>query len=47
MSKRKVCVVLTTRGNYAKMRSVIEMIEADEGVGQIVEHGVEMLVEQR
>lgn len=30
MSKRKVCVVLTTRGNYAKMKSVIEKIEADE-----------------
>jgi UDP-hydrolysing UDP-N-acetyl-D-glucosamine 2-epimerase len=28
--KRKVCVVLTTRGNYAKMKSVIEAIEADE-----------------
>lgn len=30
MSKRKVCVVLTTRGNYAKMKSVIEKIEADD-----------------
>lgn len=30
MSKRKVCVVLTTRGNYAKMKSVIERIEADD-----------------
>jgi UDP-hydrolysing UDP-N-acetyl-D-glucosamine 2-epimerase len=30
VSKRKVCVVLTTRGNYAKMKSVIEKIEADE-----------------
>lgn len=29
MTKRKVCVVLTTRGNYAKMKSVIEGIEAD------------------
>lgn len=27
--KRKVCVVLTTRGNYAKMKSVIEAIEND------------------
>ena len=32
MSKRKVCVVLTTRGNYAKMKSVIEGIEADDGL---------------
>ncbi len=30
MSKRRVCVVLTTRGNYAKMKSVIEAIEADD-----------------
>lgn len=29
MTKRRVCVVLTTRGNYAKMKSVIESIEAD------------------
>lgn len=29
MTKRKVCVVLTTRGNYAKMKSVIEGIEVD------------------
>jgi UDP-hydrolysing UDP-N-acetyl-D-glucosamine 2-epimerase len=29
-AKRKICVVLTTRGNYAKMKSVIEAIEADE-----------------
>lgn len=32
MSKRKICVVLTTRGNYAKMKSVIEQIEADNGL---------------
>ncbi len=32
MTKRKVCVVLTTRGNYAKMKSVIEKIEADGGL---------------
>ena len=32
MKKRKVCVVLTTRGNYAKMKSVIEGIEADQGL---------------
>ena len=32
MSKRKVCVVLTTRGNYAKMKSVIEKIEADDAL---------------
>jgi UDP-N-acetylglucosamine 2-epimerase/N-acetylmannosamine kinase len=30
VSKRKVCIVLTTRGNYAKMKSVIEQIEADD-----------------
>lgn len=30
MTKRKVCVVLTTRGNYAKMKSVIEGIEVDD-----------------
>lgn len=29
LNKRKVCVVLTTRGNYAKMKSVLKMIEAD------------------
>lgn len=28
MSKRKICVVLTTRGNYAKMKTVIERINA-------------------
>ena len=28
MRKRKVCVVITTRGNYAKMRSVISAIQA-------------------
>lgn len=28
MKKRKVCVVLTTRGNYAKMKSVIRDIQA-------------------
>lgn len=32
MSKRKVCVVLTTRGNYAKMKAVIERIEADDSL---------------
>lgn len=32
MSKRKVCVVLTTRGNYAKMKSVIEKVEADDAL---------------
>ena len=30
MSRRKICVVLTTRGNYAKMKSVIEYIQADD-----------------
>lgn len=29
MTKRKVCVVITTRGNYAKMKSVISAIQAD------------------
>lgn len=28
MSKRKICVVITTRGNYAKMKSVIAAIQA-------------------
>ena len=28
MSRRKICVVLTTRGNYAKMKSVIALIQA-------------------
>lgn len=32
MNKRKVCVVLTTRGNYAKMKAVIEGIEADDSL---------------
>jgi UDP-hydrolysing UDP-N-acetyl-D-glucosamine 2-epimerase len=27
MNKRKICVVLTTRGNYAKMKSVISLIQ--------------------
>ncbi len=29
LSKRKICVVLTTRGNYAKMKSVIRGIQND------------------
>jgi len=29
MKKRKVCSVITTRGNYAKMKSVIQHIKAD------------------
>ena len=29
MSKRKICIVLTTRGNYAKMKSVMTAIEKD------------------
>ncbi len=29
LSKRKICVVLTTRGNYAKMKSVIRNILSD------------------
>lgn len=29
MTKRKVCIVLTTRGNYAKMKSVIREIQDD------------------
>ncbi|MBI2725901.1 MAG: UDP-N-acetylglucosamine 2-epimerase (hydrolyzing) [Polaromonas sp.] len=28
MTKRKICVVITTRGNYAKMKSVISAIQA-------------------
>lgn len=30
MSKRKVCVIITTRGNYAKMKSVMRAIKARE-----------------
>lgn len=30
MKKRKICIVLTTRGNYAKMKSVIEKIDASD-----------------
>jgi len=30
LSKRKICIVLTTRGNYAKMKSVIRAIQADQ-----------------
>jgi GDP/UDP-N,N'-diacetylbacillosamine 2-epimerase (hydrolysing) len=29
LTKRKVCLIITTRGNYAKMKSVIQAIEAD------------------
>jgi UDP-hydrolysing UDP-N-acetyl-D-glucosamine 2-epimerase len=29
LSQRKICVVLTTRGNYAKMKSVIRLIQDD------------------
>ena len=29
LTKRKVCIVLTTRGNYAKMKSVIRVIQND------------------
>lgn len=29
LSKRKICIVLTTRGNYAKMKSVIRAIQGD------------------
>lgn len=29
LNKRKICLVITTRGNYAKMKSVIELIKAD------------------
>ena len=29
LSKRKICIVLTTRGNYAKMKSVIHAIQDD------------------
>ncbi len=29
MKKRKICLIITTRGNYAKMKSVIELIRAD------------------
>lgn len=29
VKKRKVCIIITTRGNYAKMKSIIELINAD------------------
>jgi len=29
LKKRKICLIITTRGNYAKMKSVIELIRAD------------------
>jgi len=29
LKKRKICLIITTRGNYAKMKSVIEFINAD------------------
>lgn len=29
MSKMKICLIITTRGNYAKMKSVIQCINAD------------------
>ncbi len=32
MNKRKICVVLTTRGNYAKMKSVMHGIVESEGL---------------
>jgi UDP-hydrolysing UDP-N-acetyl-D-glucosamine 2-epimerase len=32
MKKRKICVVLTTRGNYAKMKSVIQKIRDAENL---------------
>jgi len=32
VSKRKVCVVITTRGNYAKMKSVIEAVQQADGL---------------
>ena len=32
MNKRKICLVVTTRGNYAKMKSVIKHIRADPGL---------------
>jgi UDP-hydrolysing UDP-N-acetyl-D-glucosamine 2-epimerase len=32
LKKRKVCLVITTRGNYAKMKSVIQSIQSDGGM---------------
>ncbi len=32
MKKRKICVIITTRGNYAKMRSVMDEIDARDNL---------------
>jgi UDP-hydrolysing UDP-N-acetyl-D-glucosamine 2-epimerase len=43
-NKRKICIVLTTRGNYAKMRSVIEAIEESDDLElQIILGGMVIL----
>lgn len=42
--KRKICVVITTRGNYAKLKSVIEAIQAASGLElQVVLAGMVLL----
>lgn len=44
MKKRKICIVLTTRGNYAKMKSVIEKIQvADDLELQLILGGMVVL----
>ena len=44
MKKRKICIVLTTRGNYAKMKSVIQQIQDSEDLElQIVLGGMVVL----
>ena len=44
MNKRKVCVVLTTRGNYAKLKSMLELISQDDELElQIVLGGMVVL----
>lgn len=44
MKTRKICIVITTRGNYAKMRSVIDAIRATPGLElQIIIGGMVVL----
>ena len=44
LNKRKICIVLTTRGNYAKMKSVITKIEESDDLElQIVLGGMVVL----
>ena len=44
LKKRKICIVLTTRGNYAKMKSVItRILEEDDLELQLVLGGMVVL----